>query len=105
MTLQYLPSPQNQKENYQISIEEQQFTVTYDYNPRDDIWYFTLEKNDVVVLDHIRLTMGYNYGYNYLNFPLAKGNLFLYSPQGEETPATLDNFGKSVYLVYEPITG
>lgn len=102
MTLQYLPSPKNQKEYFEISIEDQQFTINYDYNSRDDIWYLTLTKDSVAVLDHIRLTMGYDYGYNYLNFPLAKGKLFLYSPQGDETPATLDNFGKSVYLVYEP---
>lgn len=102
MTVQYLPSPQNQKEYFEISIEDQQFTVSYDYNSRDDIWYLTLTKDGINVLNHVRMTMGYNFGYNYLNFPLTKGNLFLYSPSNEEVAATKDTFGKSVYLVYEP---
>ena len=99
--LQYLPSPQNYNEYFQISIEQQQFTVYYNYNARDDLWYFTLEKDGVVVVDTIRLNQGYNIGYNYADFPLTQGVLYVYSPTGSDDSATLETFGTSVFLVYE----
>lgn len=101
MSLSYIPSPQNPRETFQISIENLRFTVVYAYNPRQDAWFFSLINNTVPVLDNIKLTMGYPLGFNYPRFILTKGSLYLYSPQGYEDDPNLANFGKTVFLVYE----
>jgi hypothetical protein len=101
-TLQYLPSPQNYNEYFQISLEQQQFTVYYNYNSRDDLWYLSLEKDAVFVVEALRLNQGFNIGYNYVDFPLTQGVLYVFSPSGSDDSATLETFGKSIFLVYEP---
>ena len=106
-TRQYMPSPKNYKEKFELSIEGQQFTIKYAYNPREDSWYLQLVKDGVAVLDYVKLTQGYHFGYNYVDFPLTQGYLTMYSPSGDTDAATLKNFGTadntiaSVYLVYE----
>ena len=104
-TLSYIPSPKNDKEYFEISIEGIQFTVKYDYNERQDCWYLTLTQSttdgNVNWLDSVRMNMGYKFGFNYVNFPITTGWLTLYSPQGYEDDANKDNLGSTLFLVYE----
>jgi len=100
MSIHYFPSPKNESEMFTIAIDNVEYDVHYYYNGRIDAWFFTLTKDDVNVLDNVKLTMGYNFGYNYPDFPLT-GNLYLYSPQGYTDAPNKENFGNSVFLVYE----
>ena len=105
MTLQYIPSPTNDKETFQISIEGIQFALKYAYNERQDCWYITLsqetEGGTVNWLDYVRMNMGFKFGYNYVDFPITDGWLTLYSPQGYEDDANKENLGSTLFLVYE----
>lgn len=101
MSRQFFPTPQNDKEVFTIALEDQQFTINYDYNPRSDTWYLTLTKDSVHVLDNVKLTWGYKFGYNYVDFPLTAGSIVLYSPNSDTDAPNKANFGKTVFLVYE----
>jgi hypothetical protein len=97
----FVPPPQNERETFSISIEQQQFVLVYQYNNRSDAWYIQLSKDNVNVLDNIKLTQGYKFGQNYVDFPIKDGYLTLYSPTNSEDDPNKDNFGKTVFLVYE----
>ena len=100
--IEYIPPPQNEKEKFTLSLEGQQFTIAYAYNKRADAWYLTLTKDSTNVLDNIKMVQGVTFGYNYVDFPLIEGDLYIYSPTSITDDPNKANFGKSVFLVYEP---
>jgi hypothetical protein len=97
----FVPPPLNDRETFTISIEQQQFVLTYTYNDRSDAWYINLAKDNVNVLENIKLTQGYKFGQEYRDFPLTQGFLTLYSQTNSSDDPNKSNFGKTVFLVYE----
>lgn len=101
MTIQYLPSPKNYKENFLISLEGIQLDFFYQYNSREDAWYLSVVNQSTEIITWLKLVQNISFGKNYPNFPLTKGELKLYSPSNNTDDANLENFGTSVYLIYE----
>lgn len=98
--INYLPSPKNYKEKFSLSLESQQFQFEYQYNSIEDSWYLGLSKNNVYVLEFVKLVSGIVFGEYYQDFPLQNGTLEIYSPVNDDSDPNLENFGNGVYLIY-----
>lgn len=100
MSILYIPSPTDYKELFSLSLENQQFQFEFQYNDREDSWYLGLQKNNVYILNFVKLVMGIKFGANYQNFPLTQGWLEIFSPVNNPDDPNLENFGNGTYLVY-----